>query len=106
MLSAWLLPRVVELTYTAWDLQPFAADCGFAGPPFRWDEERGCPHRPALPLAARLAAGAVRTITDLLAALPDGPFPLRLTEADLGPGQPADWTFRPLAVLTPLAPPE
>jgi hypothetical protein len=39
-LSAWLLPRVVELTYTAWDLQPFAADCGFDGPPFRWDEER------------------------------------------------------------------
>ena len=39
-LTAWLLPRVVELTYTAWDLQPFAADCGFDGPPFRWDEER------------------------------------------------------------------
>jgi hypothetical protein len=36
----WLLPRVLELTYTAWDLQPFAADCGYAGPPFAWDEER------------------------------------------------------------------
>lgn len=36
----WLLPRVLELTYTAWDLQPFARDCGYAGPPFRWDEER------------------------------------------------------------------
>jgi hypothetical protein len=36
----WLLPRVVELTYTAWDLQPFAQDCGFDGPPFRWDAER------------------------------------------------------------------
>jgi hypothetical protein len=36
----WLLPRVVELTYTAWDLQSFAADCGLDGPPFRWDEER------------------------------------------------------------------
>jgi hypothetical protein len=36
----WLLPRVMELTYTAWDLQPFAADCGFDGPPFRWDEGR------------------------------------------------------------------
>ena len=42
------------------------------------------------------ATGAVRTINDLLAALPDGPFPLRLTEADLGPGQPAGWTCRPL----------
>lgn len=24
----WLLPRVLELTYTAWDIQPFAEDCG------------------------------------------------------------------------------
>jgi hypothetical protein len=38
--SDWLLPRVLELTYTAWDLEPFARDCGYAGPPFRWDEER------------------------------------------------------------------
>ena len=36
----WLLPRVLELTYTAWDLEPFAQDCGWPGPPFRWDEER------------------------------------------------------------------
>jgi hypothetical protein len=36
----WILPRVLELTYTAWDLEPFAEDCGWAGPPFRWDEER------------------------------------------------------------------
>ena len=39
-LQEWLLPRVVELTYTAWDLEPFAVDCGWSGPPFRWDEER------------------------------------------------------------------
>ena len=39
-LSAWILPRVLELTYTAWDLEPFAKDCGYDGPPFRWDEER------------------------------------------------------------------
>ena len=36
----WLLPRVIELSYTAWDIQPFARDCGWSGPPFRWDEER------------------------------------------------------------------
>jgi len=36
----WLLPRVLELTYTAWDLEPFARDCGYDGPPFCWDEER------------------------------------------------------------------
>lgn len=39
-LRDWLLPRVLELTYTAWDLEPFAQDCGFNGPPFRWDEAR------------------------------------------------------------------
>jgi hypothetical protein len=36
----WLLPRVLELTYTAWDLEPFARDCGWFGPPFVWDEVR------------------------------------------------------------------
>ena len=39
-LTDWLLPRVLELTYTAWDLEAFAQDCGWSGPPFRWDEER------------------------------------------------------------------
>ena len=39
-LRDWLLPLVLELTYTAWDLEPFVADCGWDGPPFRWDEER------------------------------------------------------------------
>lgn len=39
-LADWLRPRVLELTYTAWDLKPFAEDNGFDGPPFRWDEER------------------------------------------------------------------
>src|SRR6266702_1053926 len=39
-LGTWILPRVLELTYTAWDLEPFAKDCGYDGPPFRWNEER------------------------------------------------------------------
>jgi hypothetical protein len=39
-LRDWLLPRVLELTYTAWDLEAFARDCGWSGPPFRWDEQR------------------------------------------------------------------
>jgi hypothetical protein len=52
--NAWLLPRVLELTYTAWDLLPFAQDVlpalgdhpyalrftDHVPPPFRWDEER------------------------------------------------------------------
>src|SRR6185369_915325 len=36
----WLLPRILELTYTSWDLEAFAKDCGWPGPPFRWDEDR------------------------------------------------------------------
>jgi len=39
-LRDWLLDRVLELIYTAWDLEPFGKDCGWSGPPFRWDEER------------------------------------------------------------------
>jgi hypothetical protein len=36
----WAMTRVLELTYTAWDLQPFAQDCGYEVPPFQWDEDR------------------------------------------------------------------
>jgi len=38
--SSLIMRIVLELTYTAWDLQPFALDCGYHGPPFRWDEDR------------------------------------------------------------------
>jgi hypothetical protein len=38
--AEWIKLRVVELIYTAWDMQPFAKDCGFEGNPFVWDEER------------------------------------------------------------------
>src|SRR6185437_10125128 len=39
-LSDWIRPRVLELTFTAWNLEAFAQDCGWFGPPFRWDEKR------------------------------------------------------------------
>jgi hypothetical protein len=39
-LAQWVTPRVLELTYTAWDLEGFAADLEYNGPPFRWDDER------------------------------------------------------------------
>jgi hypothetical protein len=39
-LSEWIRPRVLELTCTAVDMQPFARDLGYEGPPFPWDEER------------------------------------------------------------------
>jgi hypothetical protein len=36
----FIAPRVLELTYTAWDLQPFARDMGYHGDPFIWNPER------------------------------------------------------------------
>jgi hypothetical protein len=39
-LAAWVARRVLELSYTAWDMAPLARDLGHDGPPFRWDEER------------------------------------------------------------------
>ncbi len=36
----WLLPRVLELTFTAWNLKAFAEDCDDDGPPFIWDPDR------------------------------------------------------------------
>ena len=35
-----VVPKALELIYTAWDLQPFAEDLGYHGPPFIWDEGR------------------------------------------------------------------
>jgi hypothetical protein len=39
-LVAWIASRVLELVYTAWDMEPFARDCGFEGEPFVWNEDR------------------------------------------------------------------
>jgi hypothetical protein len=36
----WITPRIIELTYTANDLFSFSKDCGYHGPPFRWNEDR------------------------------------------------------------------
>lgn len=40
LVDQWLRSRVLELVYTAWDLESFSRDFGWPGPPFRWDEER------------------------------------------------------------------
>jgi hypothetical protein len=37
---AFLRVRVIELTYTARDLTPWARDLGYDGPPFNWDQDR------------------------------------------------------------------
>lgn len=39
-LRDWVVPLLLELTFTAWDLEPFARELGYGGPPFRWDPER------------------------------------------------------------------
>jgi hypothetical protein len=36
----WIGDRSLELSYTAWDLEPLALDRGCAIPPFRWADER------------------------------------------------------------------
>jgi hypothetical protein len=36
----WIRQRVLELSYTAWDMEPFARDLDDDEPPFRWDEQR------------------------------------------------------------------
>jgi hypothetical protein len=38
--SALVRNRVLELSYTAIDLEAFAAELSYTGPPFRWDEQR------------------------------------------------------------------
>jgi hypothetical protein len=38
--DAFFLPRVLELTFTAWDVESFGRDLGWGGPPFQWNEER------------------------------------------------------------------
>ncbi|MER8719636.1 N-6 DNA methylase [Mesorhizobium sp. M0999] len=35
---AFVVPRVLELSYTSHSMSPFARDLGFDGPPFGWDE--------------------------------------------------------------------
>jgi hypothetical protein len=37
---AFIVPYVLELTYTSHSLAPFARDLGYSGPPFAWDVER------------------------------------------------------------------
>jgi hypothetical protein len=50
-LSNWVEQRVLELSYTAYDMTPFARDLGDDGPPFRWDDTRRTPIRAELDAA-------------------------------------------------------
>jgi hypothetical protein len=37
---AFIVPKVLELTYTSHSMAPFARDLSYESPPFAWDEER------------------------------------------------------------------
>lgn len=39
-LQHWIESRVLELSFSAWDMAPFANEFGYGGPPFRWDDNR------------------------------------------------------------------
>ena len=39
-LLEWIVPRVMEMTYTSNDLRKFARDAGHDGEPFRWNDDR------------------------------------------------------------------
>jgi hypothetical protein len=70
--SGWFEKRALELSYVAWDLQPFARVCGWAGPPFRWDEERRFLLRCELDAAFfHLYLGTKREWTDQSTVLPE-----------------------------------
>jgi hypothetical protein len=38
--QSWVQSRIVELTYTAWDMAPVGRELGYEGPPFIWEPER------------------------------------------------------------------
>ncbi len=65
-LSSWITPRVLELTYTAWDLKPFAEDLAYSGPPFRWNPERRFLLRAELDAAFFHLYGIVRDDVDYI----------------------------------------
>ena len=57
---AFIVPRVLELTYTSHAMAPFARDLGYDGAPFVWDEERRALLRAELDAWYALAYGLTR----------------------------------------------
>jgi hypothetical protein len=56
----FIVPRVLELTYTSHSMAPFARDLGYDGPPFAWDEDRRAKLRAELDAWYALAYGLTR----------------------------------------------
>ena len=57
---AFIVPRVLELSYTSHSMAPFARDLGYEGPPFAWDEDRRAQLRAELDAWYALAYGLTR----------------------------------------------
>jgi hypothetical protein len=57
---AFIVPRVLELTYTSLSMAPFARDLGYDGPPFAWDENRRASLRADLDAFYAAAYGLTR----------------------------------------------
>jgi hypothetical protein len=56
----FIVPRVLELTYTSHSMAPFARDLDYDGPPFVWDEDRRAQLRAELDAWYALAYGLSR----------------------------------------------
>ena len=65
-LEDFIAPRVVELTYTAWDFEAFAEHCGYKAPPFRWDAGRSFALRCELDAAYFHLYGIIRDDVDYI----------------------------------------
>jgi len=57
---AFIVPRVLELTYTSHSMAPFARDLGYGGPPFAWNDDRRAHLRAELDAWYALAYGLTR----------------------------------------------
>ncbi len=57
---AFIVPRVLELSYTSYSMTPFARDLGYEGEPFAWDEDRRAQLRAQLDAWYALAYGLTR----------------------------------------------
>ena len=66
MLRDWILSRVLELTFTAWDLRSFARDVGDEGAPYIWDVERRFVLRAELDAAFFHLYGLARSDVDYI----------------------------------------
>lgn len=71
---AFIVPRVLELTYTSESMRPFARDLGWSGPPFAWDPARRSVLRAELDaLYARLYGLSLDQLRYMLDPGPDHP---------------------------------